>query len=360
LTPELRLAIGAAISLMAAAALAPAAIRVSQRTGFLDRPEGWKSHVRPTPLLGGVAVVLACCAGVWAASDDVGRVAPIAAGMLALMALGILDDWTPLKAGHKVPAEMAAATLLWSTGLGWEIGPDPVDLAVTVVWVVAVINAINLFDLLDGQATTLMIVVAAACAALAMTGADPAVACASAALAGACLGFLPFNVATPARVFLGDAGTIPLGFAAAALTTAAIDSTVPGWTGLMVGVVLLGLPLLDMALRIAMRVRRRVSIYTAGHDSAVTALRARLRSTLAVSFVAGAGQAALSAAAIASVAMVAMGVLLAVSLALGLGAVWFLLGQRMDGEAETAIDRVWPADAALAVSHPERAPSEPA
>jgi UDP-GlcNAc:undecaprenyl-phosphate/decaprenyl-phosphate GlcNAc-1-phosphate transferase len=317
------------ISLAAAAALVPAAIRVSRRTGFLDRPEGWKSHAGPIPLLGGVAVVLAFCAGVWVGSDNIARVAPILLGMLGLAALGTVDDWTPLKARHKLPAEIAAATLLWTTGLGWHVGPDPVSFAVTVVWVVAVINAINLFDLLDGQAATIAIVIAAGCATLAMIGGDVVVTGASVALAGACLGFLPFNVASPARIFLGDAGTIPIGFALAALTIGAVESTASGGAGLAVGVLLLAVPLLDMTLRIVSRVRQRVSIYTAGHDSAVDMLNARVPSAPAVSLIAGASQGALSAAAIASEETLLTGILILVSLALGMSAMWFLATRRL-------------------------------
>ena len=259
--PELRLALSAVVSLAAAAALVPAAIRASERTGFLDHPRGWKSHLRPTPLLGGAAVVLAFCAGTWVAAD-IGRLAPLVVGMVGLMLLGIADDWAPLKARHKLPAELGAATLLWSTGLGWDVGPEAVNLALTLVWVVAVINAINLFDLLDGQATSLAIVIAAACATLSVIGGDVTMACASLALAGACLGFLPFNVASPSRIFLGDAGTIPIGFAGAALTIGAIQSTTSGWTGPGIALVLVAVPLLDMVLRIASRLRRNVSIHT--------------------------------------------------------------------------------------------------
>ena len=338
--PELRLALSAVISLAAAAALVPAAIRASERTGFLDHPWGWKSHLRPTPLLGGAAVVLAFCAGTWVAAD-IGRVAPLVVGMVGLMLLGIADDWTSLKARHKLPAELGAATLLWATGLGWDVGPEAVNLALTLVWVVAVINAINLFDLLDGQATSLAIVIAAACATLSVIGGDITVACASLALAGACLGFLPFNVASPSRIFLGDAGTIPIGFAGAALTIGAIQSTTSGWTGPGIALVLVAVPLLDMVLRIASRLRRNVSIYTAGHDSAVDLLRTRLRSGPAVSLLAGAGQAALSAAAIASIETLGTGVLMAVSLTLGLAAVGVLLAQPLGPGRSSSLAAAW-------------------
>jgi UDP-GlcNAc:undecaprenyl-phosphate GlcNAc-1-phosphate transferase len=280
----------------------PVAIRLSHATGFLDRPHGWKSHARATPILGGAAVVLAFCLAAGAASDDLGRLAPLLAGVVVLAVVGAVDDRVSLKPRHKIPPEVAAATLAWAGGFRWILGgPEALDFLVTVLWVVGVINAINLLDLMDGLATTVTLAAVTACATLAALEGDVVVAGAACALAGACLGFLRFNLAAPARVFLGDGGTIPIGFATAVLAMGAIGPVATSWGSVVAGAVLLAVPLLDMTVRILLRVRRGVSIMTAGPDSTANLLRDRLPSARAVALIAGAIQAGLSAAAVAAV-----------------------------------------------------------
>ena len=115
--------------------------------------------------------------------------------------------------------ELALAAGLWALGLGWDLGlGGAVDLIVTAAWIVAVVNAINLFDNMDGASSTMALVVAGGVAGLGVVRSDPWLAAAGAALAGSCVGFLPHNLARPgARIFLGDGGSMPLGFSIAAL-----------------------------------------------------------------------------------------------------------------------------------------------
>jgi O-antigen ligase len=160
---------------------------------------------------------------------------------------------------------------------------------------VAVVNAFNLFDNMDGAASAMALVVAAGACILALVSGDSWVAAGSAALCGACLGFLPHNLASPARVFLGDGGSMPLGFAVAALVAGAARSAEPSLLALLVGFLLVGIPALDTCLVIVSRRRRGVSILTGGQDHLTHRTRTRMRTARQVALVLGSAQALVSA-----------------------------------------------------------------
>jgi UDP-GlcNAc:undecaprenyl-phosphate GlcNAc-1-phosphate transferase len=117
----------------------------------------------------------------------------------------------------------------------------------------------------------------------------------SLALAGACAGFLPFNLASPSRIFLGDGGSVPIGFVVAA-TIMALPSGGLDWASIPLAVVLVGLPALDTALVIVSRRRRGVGICTGGRDHLTHRLRARLGTPRRVAMVLATGQAFLCGA----------------------------------------------------------------
>ncbi|MGH3101562.1 MAG: hypothetical protein ACRDPU_11285, partial [Thermoleophilia bacterium] len=127
----------------------------------------------------------------------------------------------------------------------------------------------------------------------------PWVAISATAMCGACLGFLPHNLfKTPARIFLGDGGSMPVGFLAAALTMASVSSAAPSWQSLAMGVLFVGLPVLDTALVVVSRRRRGISLMTAGRDHLTHRAELRLRSARAVAFALGGAQAVVSAMAV--------------------------------------------------------------
>ena len=139
-------------------------------------------------------------------------------------------------------AEFAAAFALWQADLGWLLFDESVlNLALTTLWVVGLVNAFNLMDNLDGATGTVGGVSAPGVGVLAASQGDMAIAAMAFALAGACVGFLRFNLARPSRVFLGDGGSMPVGFlvaagsrrsrATAGFGTAAVFAVVPssGW-----------------------------------------------------------------------------------------------------------------------------------
>src|SRR4051812_42117760 len=134
-----------------------------------------------------------------------------------MLALGTLDDRFPVAPRWRVLAEIGAGCAVSAAGLGWSVfGSEALDLLLTVAWVVGLCNAFNLMDNLDGAAGTVAGISAAGVGTLALAHDDPALAAFAFALAGACAGFLPHNLARPARIFLGDGGSLPIGFLVAA------------------------------------------------------------------------------------------------------------------------------------------------
>ena len=274
----------------------PVAIRVAQRLSFYDRPIGYKGHAAPTPYLGGAAVVLGFLAATLALTGDWERTVPLTLGVVTLWVVGTVDDRRHVTPLGRVAVEVALAAGLWYLDLGWNLGLGPaVDLFVTAAWVVAVVNAFNLFDNMDGAATTMASVVAAGVMILGIVEGDAWLSVVAAALCGACLGFLPHNLASPARIFLGDGGSMPVGFAVAALAMIGVSDANAAWQSLAMGLLFVGVPALDTTLVVISRRRRGISILTGGRDHLTHRARERLRTTRAVALALGGLQAVISA-----------------------------------------------------------------
>src|SRR3954447_16472689 len=245
----------------------PVAIRIATHYDFFDKPGGYKGHGRATPYLGGAAVMAGVVADVLLLAGSWDRTLPVVGGVAILWVLGTIDDRRMVSPAIRVAVEATLATALWSMDLGWDLGLGAgVDWLVTVVWMVAVINALNLFDNMDGQAATIAGVSSAAVSVLGALNGDTWLAVTGAALAGACLGFLPYNLASPARIFLGDGGSMPLGFVLSAAIMALFHGDGAGFPLLLAALILAGLPVVDTALVMVSRRRARVPLLSGGTD----------------------------------------------------------------------------------------------
>jgi UDP-GlcNAc:undecaprenyl-phosphate GlcNAc-1-phosphate transferase len=259
-----------ALAAAGTAALTPVAIRVALQIGFVDNPAERKFHRRPTPYLGGLAVagaVLVILAVSIVVRPEVRwELLAIAVGGLAVAAVGLLDDWSPIRPLPRLVVQAGAACVLWIGGI--RIGATGIaaaDLAMTVFAVMAVTNAVNLLDNMDGVATGTVAVASLFFFGIAASQGQLLVAPMAAVLAGACLGFLPYNY-NPARIFLGDAGALFLGFL---LATLAIKLELPGSpTAVRVTVPLLvvGVPLFDMVLVVVSRYRAGRPVFQGATD----------------------------------------------------------------------------------------------
>ncbi len=273
------------LALATAASLTPIIRGVAHRVGALDYAHGSrKVHGLPVPRLGGVAIVFAFYASLIALAfvdtsvaqlvrADPRQAAGIFFGGTAIAALGIYDDLRGTKARTKLAVQFAVAGLVYALGFRIDEISNPFGdaihlgwfgLPLTMLWVAGVVNAINLIDGLDGLAGGVALVSAGVTFVLSVMHAEPLMALVSAALAGAILGFLRYNF-NPASIFMGDTGSMFLGFVLATSSLASHQSSSTALT-LLVPVVALGLPVADTLLAIVRRALRGAPLFGADRD----------------------------------------------------------------------------------------------
>jgi len=259
----LALGVGSALAL----AGVPVAAQVARRTGFLDQPVGYKKHGRPTPYLGGSAVLLAFIIAALLLGDGSGHYLPLLLGAATLWVVGTVDDRVNLSPWLRVGATVAAGLGLWIGGLGWNVFAfGGLDLALTVLWVLGLVNAFNLMDNLDGAAASVAAAASVGIGAFALIDDNVALAALAFGLVGACMGFLRFNLARPAQIFLGDGGSMPIGFILAGMAIAAPPVSQLGAGAVLAAALLVGLVILDTTLVVVSRRRRGVTLLTGGRD----------------------------------------------------------------------------------------------
>jgi UDP-GlcNAc:undecaprenyl-phosphate/decaprenyl-phosphate GlcNAc-1-phosphate transferase len=256
-------------SLVLAVGATPVARVLALRSGVIDQPAARKLHTNPIPLLGGVAVYAAVCGALALFSDRfyVAQLASILIGATWISFFGLWDDRIGLGAGTKLLAQLVGAVILILSGVVVSLPvPDPVNIGLTVLWVVGVTNAMNLLDNMDGLSGGIGAVAALFFLLLAVLSGQYLVGAMAAALLGACLGFLIYNF-NPASIFLGDTGSLFLGFVLAAL---AIKLRFPAnvvWVTWMIPLLVLAVPLFDTTLVFVSRLRRRKNpLTTPGKD----------------------------------------------------------------------------------------------
>ncbi len=242
--------------------------RLALSAGFVDTPNARKVHTTPIPLLGGLAIVAGAILAVFfafrgeAPRSIVGAL--IAGAIVAL--LGLFDDRRSLPPIVRLLVQTAAAAILIYFGVRVRLPiPEPLNMALTLFWILGITNAINLLDNMDGLSAGVSAVAAAFMTLLGAVNGQYLVSALAAAILGACLGFLRYNF-QPARIFMGDAGAYFLGFWLAVL---GIQLRFPGnvnFVTWMVPVFVLGLPIFDTTLVTISRLRRGVHPFTAGRD----------------------------------------------------------------------------------------------
>lgn len=273
-----------------AAAFTPLAIRLAWATDFLDRPiSPLKTQREPVAYLGGPAIALAFGLAVllvkftlapsrgfaaWPLGLERGRgVYAIGLGGVLALGLGLLDDRKALGPGLKFLGQLAGALVLVLCGLRVRfVSSAWLSAVLTVLWVVTVTNALNFVDILDGLAGSVCAAGALVFCVFALHGGRENDALAAAALAGACLGFLPFNW-KPARVYMGDAGSHFLGFTLAAISLNLRYSHQNG-LAVLAPLVILFLPLFDLALMIVIRTRKGLAPWKGSPDHTPLRLKA--------------------------------------------------------------------------------------
>ncbi len=226
--------------------LTPVFAELARRRGLVAQPSERRWHRRATPLLGGVAMTVAIIV-VFAFTLPPGPVSAVLVLCVgASCALGLLDDIRNIAPSSKLVGQVMIASLLVLGGIQVEIVPfAPLAFLVTVIWVVGMMNAVNLTDNMDGLAAGICAIAGVALAITALPNLVAAtVACAA---AGASLGFLVHNF-HPAKVFMGDAGSLVLGFLLATAALLAAQGTTSLGISVLGPLVVLAIPIFDTAL----------------------------------------------------------------------------------------------------------------
>ena len=244
--------------------LVPLCRRVALRYDVTDRPRNGKLHSRVTPCLGGVAILLTALAvsafvPKWSA-EGVG----IVAGAVVVGLVGLVDDVRSLGPGFRLVMETLAATIAFLLGARVHLVGDVGDWALTVAWIVVLTNSFNLLDNMDGAAAVVASVTAVALTVAAALGGQVLVAEVAVVVAGCAVGFLVYNW-HPARIFMGDAGSLFLGFMLSSLALKLRFST-GHVSGLVAVVFLAGPALFDTVLVVVSRTRSGRNIFSGGTD----------------------------------------------------------------------------------------------
>ncbi|MBN1203275.1 MAG: undecaprenyl/decaprenyl-phosphate alpha-N-acetylglucosaminyl 1-phosphate transferase [Anaerolineae bacterium] len=254
----------------AAVGFTPITKRLAFRFGVLDQPSSRKVHQTPTPLLGGLAIYGALVLALVFFSPPFYLVefGAILSGATWLMLVGFVDDRHGMRPWVKMSGQATAGIVLILAGIHVRIfASDILNYSFTLLWVIGITNAMNFQDNMDGLAAGITAVASTFFFVMAVQQELSLVSSLAAALAGASVGFLLYNF-NPASTFMGDMGSMPLGFLLAVLAIK-LDFNVPAerqvitW---MVPVVVLGLPIFDTALVVFTRLRERRSPMLGGKD----------------------------------------------------------------------------------------------
>lgn len=245
-----------ALSLVLALYFTPVARQAALRFGIVDHPDGHLKHqAEPVPYLGGLAVFLAYLIGLGIVLPfDHMLLGLLLAGTLTLL-VGLVDDFGVLTPAAKIAGQAVAVFALLRSGAVIELAEVPPSLRwpLAALWLLGVANAFNLLDIMDGLAAGVGAIAGIALAAVAVTTGQLQLGACALALAGALCGFAVFNY-HPARIYLGDAGSLAIGISLGAITLALRWSD-RSPAGFLAPLVILAVPLADTAYVSVLRAR---------------------------------------------------------------------------------------------------------
>lgn len=263
------------LALLVALIATPAVIELAAKTGAMDAPDARKVHKGPMPRIGGLAIYVGFMAAMAFMLDFAQLPAEIANGMVGLLLgatiiviIGLIDDYKNLPAKVKLVGQILAACVVVYFDVRIDVITDPfgdylyleyLAAPATIFWIVGLTNTVNLIDGLDGLAAGVSTIASITIMLVALQENVMIVALVTASLAGAALGFLKYNF-NPARIFMGDTGSMFLGFVLATISViGAVKCTAT--IALIVPILALGLPIMDTTFAIIRRYRGGVPIF---------------------------------------------------------------------------------------------------
>lgn len=252
--------------------LTPLALRLALRRQIVDRPSDIKAQTSPVPYLGGAAIVGAFSIAVLGAAvvrqptAGLGELALILGLAMLLALLGLIDDLRGLSPWLRLAVEVGAGIAVWATPAGASLTNSSVlDAIITVAWIVGVTNALNLLDNMDGLSAGVTAITGVFLFGLAHENGQFLVAMLAVGLVGCAAGFLRSNF-HPARIYMGDAGSLFLGFLLAVLGLKLRFPNSPRSLAFAVPILVLGVPLFDTLLVSVNRLAHGRSPLSGGRD----------------------------------------------------------------------------------------------
>ena len=254
------------VALVVSFLMTPVVKTFAYKVGAIDVPkDNRRMHKVPIPRLGGLAIFIGFMASILLFAEINTEMKSILLGAVIIVVLGVVDDIMALPAMLKFVVQIAAALIpalngvqilafsnpnIFSESLYWVLGGLSVPF--TVLWIVAITNAVNLIDGLDGLANGVSAISATTMLVIALVGGETQVSIVLAALVGACVGFMPYNM-NPAKMFMGDTGATFLGFI---LATMSIQGLFKYYAvvSFVVPFLILGLPIFDTAFAFIRRI----------------------------------------------------------------------------------------------------------
>lgn len=245
----------------------PLVKKLAYKIGAIDIPkDSRRMHKKPIPRLGGLAIFIGFMISILFVGDLGRPMQSILMGAVIIVILGIFDDVMALSAKFKFLIQILAACIpvfyggltisiitnfnLFSDRMYLHLGILGIPL--TIIWIVGITNAVNLIDGLDGLAVGVSSIASITMLAVALLAGEPGIAITMAVLAGACVGFLPYNI-NPAQIFMGDTGSTFLGFILAAVSIQGMFKLY-AIISFVVPFLILGLPIFDTIYAIVRRV----------------------------------------------------------------------------------------------------------
>ncbi|MCD8904615.1 undecaprenyl/decaprenyl-phosphate alpha-N-acetylglucosaminyl 1-phosphate transferase [Staphylococcus chromogenes] len=249
-------------SMIVSLILTPIVIAVSKKLDIVDRPNFRKIHTKPISMLGGSAILLSFFIGIWLGAPIEREIKPLLLGAIVIYLVGLIDDLYDLKPVLKLIGQIIAASIVVVYGVTIDfisipIGPTIhfgwLSIPITIFWIVAITNAINLIDGLDGLAAGVSTIALVTIAFIAILQGNIFIIMICSVLIGSLLGFLVFNF-HPAKIFLGDSGALLLGFIIGFLSLLGFKNIT--FISLFFPIVILAVPFIDTLFAMIRRVKR--------------------------------------------------------------------------------------------------------
>ncbi|MBP7055789.1 MAG: undecaprenyl/decaprenyl-phosphate alpha-N-acetylglucosaminyl 1-phosphate transferase [Candidatus Omnitrophica bacterium] len=248
--------------------LTPFVKKMAIKSGYLDHPKNNKVHAHPTPLLGGVSIFVAFLVALLTKAPVIS--APAVSGLLLgasiLFVIGLIDDKMGMMPEFKLLGQFLAAMVLIKSGVRIEcIHNYYVSILVTYFWIIGVTNGFNLLDNMNGLSAGIAAIAAIFFGIISFISGQHVISAVSFAVAGSALGFLKYNF-PKADIFMGDAGSLVLGYILSAIAIMGSWETYIMTTSIAVPILVLGYPIFDTALVSIIRVLEGRSIFQGGKD----------------------------------------------------------------------------------------------